>query len=72
MTEKEILWLSKVLSVGILVTFSVISPVGFVQIATFPPPVVNASPTVFPDTRDCSFCNGSCSKLSRNSNSKMY
>ena len=36
---------------GILVTFRVIGPVGFVQIATFPPPVLYERLTVLPDTR---------------------
>ena len=47
-TENEMLWLSKVLSVGISVTLRVISADGLVQMATLPPPVVNAIPTVFP------------------------
>lgn len=39
-TVKLIVRLSKELSVGIPVTLRVIAPVGFVQIATLPPPVL--------------------------------
>ena len=51
MTANEIARLSKSEVVGILVTFRVIGPVGFVQIATFPPPVLYERLTVLPDTR---------------------